>query len=167
MCDSLQPQGLYILPGSSIHGIFQARVLEWVAISFSRGTSWPEDQTQVSHMAGGCFTHWATKEAPESMETVIKTNGWLQYRVISKSKGKRRQLSEQMVQGLWYSSWDLKVQETEQESLSSGRKYTHVCVLQLWNALKYEKWLKYKSHTVDIFGLGFRKLTFPNIGSKR
>ena len=36
------------LPGSSIHGIFQARILEWFAISFSRGSSWPRDWTQVS-----------------------------------------------------------------------------------------------------------------------
>ena len=42
-------------PGSSIHGIFQARVLEWVAISFSRGSSWPRDQTQVLHIAGRLF----------------------------------------------------------------------------------------------------------------
>ena len=35
-------------PGSSVHGIFQARILEWVAISFSRGSSWPRDRTQVS-----------------------------------------------------------------------------------------------------------------------
>ena len=39
-------------PGSSIHGIFQARMLEWVAISFSRGSSWPRDQTRVSWIAG-------------------------------------------------------------------------------------------------------------------
>ena len=50
-------------PGSSIHGIFQARVLEWVAISFSRGSSWPRGWTQVSHIAGRCFTIWATREA--------------------------------------------------------------------------------------------------------
>ena len=50
-------------PGSSIHGIFQATVLDWVAISFSRGSSRPKDQTQVSHIAGRCFTVWATKEA--------------------------------------------------------------------------------------------------------
>ena len=36
------------LPGSSVHGIFQARILEWVAISFSRGPSWPRDRTRVS-----------------------------------------------------------------------------------------------------------------------
>ena len=51
------------LPGSSIHGIFQASVLEWVAISFSRRSSRPRDRTQVSCIAGRCFTVWATREA--------------------------------------------------------------------------------------------------------
>ena len=43
------------LPGSSLHGIFQARVLEWIAISFSKGSSQPRDQTWVSHIAGRRF----------------------------------------------------------------------------------------------------------------
>ena len=43
------------LPGSSIHGIFQARVLELVAISFSRGSSQPRDQTRLSHIPGRRF----------------------------------------------------------------------------------------------------------------
>ena len=47
-------------PGSFVHGILQARILEWVAISFSRGSSQPRDQTQVSHTAGRYFNHWAT-----------------------------------------------------------------------------------------------------------
>ena len=51
------------LPGSSIHGIFQARILEWVAISLSRGSSWSRDWTRVSHIVGRRFTIWATKEA--------------------------------------------------------------------------------------------------------
>ena len=55
------------LPGSSVHRIFQARVLEWVAISFSRGSSRPRDQTQVSHVAGRRFTIWATRKAPNQM----------------------------------------------------------------------------------------------------
>ena len=50
------------LPGSSVHGIFQARVLEWVAISFSWGSSWPKDRTQVSRIVDRCFTIWATRE---------------------------------------------------------------------------------------------------------
>ena len=49
----------YSLPGSSVHGIFQASVLEWVAISFSRGSSRPRDRTQVSCIGGRCFTIWA------------------------------------------------------------------------------------------------------------
>ena len=43
------------LPGSSLHGILQARVLEWVAISFSRGSSWPRDRTRVSCIPGRRF----------------------------------------------------------------------------------------------------------------
>ena len=50
------------LPGFPVHGVFQARVLEWVAISFSRGSFWPRDRTQVSCIAGRCFTLWATRE---------------------------------------------------------------------------------------------------------
>ena len=53
------------LLGSSIHGIFQARILEWVAISFSRVTSCPRDWTRVSHIVGRRFTVWATREAIE------------------------------------------------------------------------------------------------------
>ena len=44
-------------------GILQARILEWVAICFSRGSSQPRDQTQVSCIAGGFFTIWTTREA--------------------------------------------------------------------------------------------------------
>ena len=48
---------------SSVHGILQARILEWVAFPFSRGSSWPKDQTQVSCIAGRFFTVWATRES--------------------------------------------------------------------------------------------------------
>ena len=50
-------------PGSSVHGILQPRILEWVAISFSRGSSQPRDRTQVSHIKGRRFNLWATREA--------------------------------------------------------------------------------------------------------
>ena len=50
------------LSGSSVHGIFQARVLEWAAISFSRESSQPRDRTWVSHILGRRFTIWATRE---------------------------------------------------------------------------------------------------------
>ena len=52
----------YSLPGSSVHEILQARILEWVAISFSRVSTQPRDQTWVSCIAGRFFTNWATKE---------------------------------------------------------------------------------------------------------
>ena len=45
-----------VAPGSSVHGTLQARILEWVAISFSRGSSRPRDQTQVSRIVGRRFT---------------------------------------------------------------------------------------------------------------
>ena len=47
----------------TVHGFLQARILEWVAFPFSRGSSQPRDWTQVSHIAGGFFTSWATREA--------------------------------------------------------------------------------------------------------
>ena len=50
-------------PGSSVHGIFQARTVEWVAISFSRGSSRPRDWTWVSSIAGRLFTLWAFRGA--------------------------------------------------------------------------------------------------------
>ena len=56
-------------PGFSVHGILQARILEWVAISFSRGSSWPRDWTLVSCIAGRFFTIWATKKALKIYKT--------------------------------------------------------------------------------------------------
>ena len=52
----------YSLPGSSIHGIFQARILEWVAIFFSRRSSQPRDWTRVSCTVGRHFTIWASRQ---------------------------------------------------------------------------------------------------------
>ena len=61
LCDPMDGS----LPGSSVHGIFQARVLKWVAISFSRGSSWPRDWTLDSHIVGRCFTLWVTRGSKE------------------------------------------------------------------------------------------------------
>ena len=47
----------------TVHGILQARILEWVAVPLTRGSSQSSDQTQVFHIAGGFFTSWATGEA--------------------------------------------------------------------------------------------------------
>ena len=60
MSDSLRSCSL---PSSFVHGILQARILEWIAISFSRGSSQPRDRTQVSHIAGRRFNLCTTREA--------------------------------------------------------------------------------------------------------
>ena len=48
-----------------VHGILQVRILEWIAVSFSKGYSQPRDWTQVSLIVGRFFTSWATGEAQE------------------------------------------------------------------------------------------------------
>ena len=52
----------------TVHGILQARILEWVAVPFSRGYSQPSDRTQVSHIEDGFFTNWATREALKNLQ---------------------------------------------------------------------------------------------------
>ena len=64
MSNSLWPHGLEPT-SSSLHGILQARILEWVAISFSRGSSQPRGWTCISHIKGRFFTIWATRETQE------------------------------------------------------------------------------------------------------
>ena len=78
-------------PGSSVHGILQARILQWVAISFSRGSSWPRDWTQVSNSS--CIMqvdlyYWTTGEAPVS-------NSWSS----CKSKRKRNNQTKTWING--------------------------------------------------------------------
>ena len=66
------------LPGSSAHGCLQARILEWAAISFSRVSSRPSDQTQVSPPCSRFFTLWVTREvqASESGDYNLLMNIW-------------------------------------------------------------------------------------------
>ena len=63
------------LPSSSVYGILQARLWEWVAIPFSRGSLRPWDRTQVSCIAGRFFTIWATREAQGVKCSYIKAAG--------------------------------------------------------------------------------------------
>ena len=73
LCDPMDGS----LPSSSVHGIFQARILEWFSISFSRGSSWPRDWTQVSCIAGKFLIDWATRVALTLY--TIPANGFLGY----------------------------------------------------------------------------------------
>ena len=67
------------LPGSSVHGIFQARILEWVSISYPRGSSLPRDQTQVSCIAGEFFT----AEPPGKTVWMLENVQMLDYYVLA------------------------------------------------------------------------------------
>ena len=58
--DSCDPRNCS-LPGSSVHGILQARILEWVTISFSRGSSRPRNRIRLSSIAGRFFIYWAMR----------------------------------------------------------------------------------------------------------
>ena len=62
----------------TVHGILQARILEWIAVPFSRGSSQPRDSTQVSHIAGGFFTSWA-----RCLQSCFQTSRWLYGKFIS------------------------------------------------------------------------------------
>ena len=68
LCDPMDSS----LPGSFVHGIFQARILEWVAISFSRRSSRPRDWTWVSLIVGRHFTIWATREVRKGRQVKKK-----------------------------------------------------------------------------------------------
>ena len=68
MSDSCDPVDCS-LAGSSVHGIFQARMLEWFAVSFIRGSSQPRDQTQDSCMVGRCFIVGTTRDV--SKEAIV------------------------------------------------------------------------------------------------
>ena len=83
LCPTLCNPTDYSPPGSSVHRILQARILEWVAMPSSRGSSQPRDQTQISHNAGRFFNIWATREALcYYSRSYVATNTLTQSKVI-------------------------------------------------------------------------------------
>ena len=70
MSNSLGPTDCS-LPGYSVDGIIQTKVLAWVAMPFSRRSSWPRDQIWVPHIADRFFTIWATREAWWKQKTLM------------------------------------------------------------------------------------------------
>ena len=75
----------------TVHEVLQVRILDWLAFSFSRGSSQPRDWTQVSHIAGGFFISWATREAHEfALEFLIKSECFPFCRSKERSKWKGR-----------------------------------------------------------------------------
>ena len=96
------------LQGSFVNGIFKARVLEWVAISFSRRSSPPRDQTWVSCIAGRHFTIWATREAPYPEETRVEKDTCTPlftaalFTIARIWKQPRCPLTDEWIEKLWY-----------------------------------------------------------------
>ena len=64
-------------PGSSVGGTLQARILEWAAISFSRGSSWPRNWTQVSFIAGKFFNIWCPRCKARHKEICLSHISWI------------------------------------------------------------------------------------------
>ena len=91
------------LPGFSVHGILQARVLEWFTISFSRGSSQPRDRTWISHIGGRRFNLWATREAHkqspnlQAHDTIIIN--------LKDVLNRRKNKEEKKRQAFWLQSW--------------------------------------------------------------
>ena len=93
-------------PGSSVHGILQARILEWVAMPFSRGSSWPRDWTWVSCTAAVFFTIWATREAQSILSYIAFL--W----------GKKKSWTGLDIGKLFFKSWAEKIISFNWKALS-------------------------------------------------
>ena len=111
LCDAMDCS----LPGSSVHGILQTRILEWVVIPFSRGSSQSRNQTPVSHFAGRFFTIWVTREDHSSTRLLlcpvyarnIKDQGQEKLRAcpVSQSKLGSTQVYLNPEPGMFYHLW--------------------------------------------------------------
>ena len=113
LCDPMDCIG----PGSSVHGILQERILESVAIPFSRGSSWPRDRTQVSCVAGRFFTIWATgKTLSENSIVICRISTWTLLLV---------QPTKTMIERCYTnpSSNDTRYRQQIQENLCSPREW--------------------------------------------
>ena len=93
--DSLWPHGLY-----TAHGVLQARILEWVAFSFSRRSSQPRDQTQVSRIAGRFFTSWVTRKT--------KNTEWVAYPFSCRSSWPRNLSGVSCIAGRFFTNWAIR-----------------------------------------------------------
>ena len=124
------------LPGSSVHGILQARILEWVAIHFSWRSSQPKDRNWVSCISGRFFTIWATREAwmLHCRYSNQKETSRSQNQLPLLQKGKLRP-----TEGQWFSQdnsvsrWPSSAQKFD--SLSPGRTFPNTSYRAVCNGL--------------------------------
>ena len=118
----------YSPPGSSVHGILQARILEWVAVPFSRGSSWPSDWTWVSCITGRFFTIWATEKSHRKTFIPcnnIRTHAWCSVLSVNMLRWLSNTLSKWMFGCASRSHWLLVTCQCPHTQESSG------CLLSL------------------------------------
>ena len=117
----------------TVHGILQARILEWVAFPFSRGSFQPRDQIQVSHVAGRFFTSRAYQGSPRILK-------WVAYPFSSGSSRPRNWTGVSRIAGGFFTSWDLR------EAL-----YIVVCICQSQSRNPSHPPFPLVSHTVVLY----------------
>ena len=147
----------YSLPGPSIHGILQARILEWVAISFSRGSSRSRDRTWVSHIAGRCFNLWTTRGALVYSKWLTfiwlmnsKSIKWVTLWRVTRKSGRKDKLGRRgicktlVVKGALYAdshqvpfSQKLTLWKEPQYTGSNAWMFIHVCKHMYSKVVKY------------------------------
>ena len=141
------------LPGSSEHRIVQARILEWVAISFCRGPSWPRDQTWVSWIAGGYLTAWATRVLPPTTLKMVSEVGLILYPPDSQeSESWRRQITQRpMAERKW--SWHFQLRKSRLRT--SVYKVTTIILPHVTTAHQFHKlpipYLSQSSHWPEAY----------------
>ena len=88
-------------PGSSVHGILQARILEWVAISFPRASSWPKDWTRIFRLAGGFFATEPPRKSTRKVLLFFKHWNYSAWRDVSILLGLGRLRAESIQSLIW------------------------------------------------------------------
>ena len=137
----------------TVYGILQARILEWIAVPFSRGSSQSRDQTQVSRIAGGFFTSWVTKGNKKGVELPIFSFGkglfvslfgasWIENLDQDNGPGSKSNQNKSFpsIYYLWstrtaiWSSWrhglTCKVPRVDKKAVGGER---HICELMFWS----------------------------------
>ena len=158
----------YSLPGSSVYGIFQVRILEWVTISFSRGSSQLRNWTQVSWTAGRFFTNWAAAAAkslqscptlcdpidgspPGSPVPGILQARTLEWVAIAFSNAWKRKVKVKLPSHVQLSYRDLKFQSDYQSSCSGAPCMSHILHHQGQPASLAGEWPEHLAFELYIF----------------
>ena len=149
-------------PGSSVHGIFQARTLEWVAISFPRGSSWTRYQTHISCISRQILSHWTIREA---LHLIVNEN-------MDNYKGCWASLVAQMVKHL-PAMWETWVWFLGQEDPLGKEMATHSSTLAWkipwmeslvgyspWDRKEWHDWATSLSHSLFAKGVDDLKAIF-------